>query len=295
MKKFLIVSAVAVALVSASCSRFHNAPSESKDARYIVISPIYNEIIWALGAQDKVVGIDLSTTYPPEVKNVQTVGYHRALSAEGILSLHPTAVIHDNNIGPPQVVQQLQQLNIPMKTFSAKNDSFDGTKALIREMGAYFHKETRAEELCNTMDTQRAASLEKVKQYTDHPRVAVIHFGRASNVYMVVGKGGGGDGSGVSQMIELAGGQMAVENRGMQRMESPEIIAQANPDVILLTDYGYDRLGGSLDQIKALPGVATSNAAKNNRIYRIEENVLNYFGPRSGENIAKVAATIHQK
>ena len=295
MKKFLIVSAVAVALVSASCSRFHNAPSESKDARYIVISPIYNEIIWALGAQDKVVGIDLSTTYPPEVKNVQTVGYHRALSAEGILSLHPTAVIHDNNIGPPQVVQQLQQLNIPMKTFSAKNDSFDGTKALIREMGAYFHKETRAEELCNTMDTQRAASLEKVKQYTDHPRVAVIHFGRASNVYMVVGKGGGGDGSGVSQMIELAGGQMAVENRGMQRMESPEIIAQANPDVILLTDYGYDRLGGSLDQLKALPGVATSNAAKNNRIYRIEENVLNYFGPRSGENIAKVAATIHQK
>jgi iron complex transport system substrate-binding protein len=296
MKKILIVSALFATLVSSiSCSRFHNAPSDSKQARYVVISPIYNEIIWALGAQDQVVGIDLSTTYPPEVKNTQTVGYHRALSAEGILSLHPTAIIHDNNIGPPQVVQQLQQLNIPMKTFTAKNDTFDGTKALIREMGAYFHKEARAEELCNTMDSQKAASLEKVKQYTDHPRVAVIHFGRASNVYLVVGKGGGGDGGGVSQMIELAGGQMAVENSGMQRMESPEIIAQANPDVILLTDYGYDRLGGSLEQIKALPGVATSNAAKNNRIYRIEENVLNYFGPRSGENIAKVAALIHQK
>jgi iron complex transport system substrate-binding protein len=111
---------------------------------------------------------------------------------------------------------------------------------------------------------------------------------------MVVGKGGGGDGGGVSQMIELAGGQMAVENKGMQRMESPEILAQANPDVILLTDVGYDRLG-STDQIKALPGVATSNAAKTGHIYRIEENVLNYFGPRSGENIEKVAAVIHQK
>jgi iron complex transport system substrate-binding protein len=228
------------------------------------------------------------------VKKVQTVGYHRALSAEGILSLHPTAIIHDNNIGPPQVVQQIQQLNIPLKTFTAKNDGFDGTKALIREMGAYFHKEARAEELCKTLDEQRAASLEKVKQYADRPRVAVIHFGRASNVYMVVGKGGGGDGGGVSQMIELAGGQMAVENKGMQRMESPEILAQANPDVILLTDVGYDRLG-SMDQIKALPGVATSNAAKTGHIYRIEENVLNYFGPRSGENIEKVAAVIHQK
>jgi iron complex transport system substrate-binding protein len=294
MKKNLLLIPFAVVLLLGGCSRFRNAPTESKDARYIVISPIYNEIIWALGAQDKVVGVDLSTTYPPEVKNVQTVGYHRALSAEGILSLHPTTVIHDNNIGPPQVVQQLQQLNIPMKTFNAKNDSFDGTKALIREMGAYFHKEARAEELCNVLDSQRAASLEKVKEYTDHPRVAVIHFGRASNVYLVVGKGGGGDGGGVSQMVELAGGQMAVASSRMQRMESPEIIAQANPEVILLTDFGYDRLG-SLEQIKALPGVATSEAAKHNRIYRIEENVLNYFGPRSGENIAKVAAVIHQK
>lgn len=295
MKRISFLLITFAVFVCAGCSRFHNAPTDSRDERYVVISPIYNEIIWALGAQDKVVGIDLSTTYPPEVKQVQTVGYHRALSAEGILSLHPTGIIHDNNIGPPQVVQQLQQLNISMKTFTAKNDSFDGTKALIREIGAYFHKEQRAEELCKTLDDQRAVSLEKVKQYTDHPRVAVIHFGRASNVYLVVGKGGGGDGGGVSQMVELAGGQMAVENRGMQRMESPEIIAQANPDVILLTNYGYDRLNGSLDQIKALPGVATSNAARNNHIYRIEENVLNYFGPRSGENIAKVAEIIHQK
>ena len=297
MKRISLLTLLAVVVVSTlSCGRFANPAADAKDARYVVISPIYNEIIWALGAQDKVVGVDLSTTYPPDVKKVQTVGYHRALSAEGILSLHPTAIIHDNNIGPPQVVQQFEQLNIPMKTFTAKNDGFDGTKALIREMGSYFHKEARAEELCKTLDDQRAASMEKVKQYTDRPRVAVIHFGRASNVYMVVGKGGGGDGGGVSQMIEMAGGQMALENsgRGMQRLESPELLAQANPDVILLTDFGYDRLG-SMDQIKALLGVATSNAAKNNRIYRIEENVLNYFGPRSGENIEKVAAVIHQK
>ena len=106
MKRLIILVLCCVALFATSCSRFHNAPTDSKDARYVVISPIYNEIIWALGAQNTVVGIDLSTTYPPEVKNVQTVGYHRALSAEGILSLHPTAIIHDNNIGPPQVVNR---------------------------------------------------------------------------------------------------------------------------------------------------------------------------------------------
>ena len=296
IKRFLLFAMLSATLISTpGCQRFSNSAADVKDERFVVISQIYNEIIWAIAAQDHVVGVDYSSTYPPEVKKVQTVGYHRALSAEGILSLHPTAIIHDGNIGPPQVLEQLQSLNIPMKTFTAKNNSIDGTKALIREMGDYFHKEQRAEELCRKLDTQMASSLESVKKYNDHPRVAIIHFGRASNVYLVVGKGGGGDGGAASQMIEWAGGQMAIDSQGMQRMTSPELLAQANPDVILVTDFGYDRLGDPLPEIKALPGVATSNAAKSNQIYRIEENLLMYFGPRSGENIEKVAAIIHQK
>src|ERR671926_758774 len=168
MKRILLIALLTATLSTAvSCGRFANRANDAQGQRLVVISQFYNEIIWALGAQDTVVGVDLSSTYPPEVKKVQTVGYHRALSAEGILSLHPTAVIHDNNIGPPQVVEQLKGLNIPMKTFDAKNDSIDGTKALIREMGAYFHREQRAEELCRALDAQTAASLERVKQYAD--------------------------------------------------------------------------------------------------------------------------------
>src|ERR1043166_9122488 len=101
MKRNFLIAVIAVAITFAACGRFSSPSSNATAERVVVISPINNEIIWALGAQDKVVGVDLSSTYPPEIKNVQTVGYHRALSAEGILSLHPTAVIHDNNIGPP--------------------------------------------------------------------------------------------------------------------------------------------------------------------------------------------------
>src|SRR5215218_6515445 len=166
MKRIIPVVLLLAALTYAvGCSRFNNQANEAKAERVVVISQTYNEIIWALGAQDNVVGVDFSSTYPPDVKKVQTVGYHRALSAEGILSLHPTAIIHDNNIGPPQVVEQLKGLNIPMKTFEARNDSVEGTKTLLREMGAYFHKEAKAEELCRTLDTQMAASLEAVKKY----------------------------------------------------------------------------------------------------------------------------------
>ena len=110
MKYFAILFiAIAAVAVATSCGRFANQPNATAGDRVVVISPIYNEIIWALGAQDHVVGVDLSSNYPPEIKNVQTVGYHRALSAEGILSLHPTAILtSEGNIGPPQVIEQIK-------------------------------------------------------------------------------------------------------------------------------------------------------------------------------------------
>lgn len=293
MKRLTLL--IALLTLAAGCGRFGNEKNAGPHPeRIIVIGQEYNEIIWDLGAQQDVVGVDFSSTYPPAVKKVQTVGYHRALSAEGILSLKPTLIIHDGSVGPPQVMQQIQSLKIPTKTFAAKNDSIDGTKALIREIGAYFHKETKAEEMCRKLDADLAKSLEETKRYTDQPRVAVIHFGRASNIYLVVGSGGKGDGGGAAQMISWAGGRMAIDKKGMERMASPEVVAKANPDVILMTEFGYDRLGGSLEQIKALPGVATSNAAKNNRIYRVVEHDMMYLNPDSGANVAKLAKLIHE-
>jgi iron complex transport system substrate-binding protein len=286
---------IACAALAAACGRFgHTERTMTDTDRMVVISQQYNELIYALGAQAHLVGVDYSSTYPPEISSVTTVGYHRALSAEGILSLKPTVVIHDNNIGPEQVVQQLAQLKIPMKTFAAKDDSLDGLKALLREMGAYFHKEQRASELSASLDRDMAAALTHVKAYSGRPRVAVIHYGRASNVYLVIaGTGGTGDGAAASRMIEWAGGDQAIQGNGMQRLASPEMIARANPDIILMTEFGYDRLG-SIEQAKTLPGVAQTNAARDGRIYRVSEHELTYFNPDTGKSVEKLAALIHQ-
>lgn len=290
------IAAVCIFLVSllGGCDRFRHKDSlGGGEQRIVCIGQAYNEMIYALGAQSNLVGVDYSSTFPPEIKKLPTVGYHRALSAEGILSLKPTLIIHDNNIGPDTVVRQLQALNIPMKTFQSKNDSVEGAKALLREMGAFFHKEQRAEQLCTKLDRDMASAVDAVKRYPTTPSVAVIHFGRASSVYLIVGNGGGGDASTAGKMVEMAGGKMAIEKRGMQQMTSPEVIAQSNPQVILITEYGFDRLG-SAEQAKTLPGVAETDAARSGRIYRIEEHDLMYFGPNTGENVLKLAKLIHQ-
>jgi iron complex transport system substrate-binding protein len=285
----LLIALAAVALLQATgCGRFANREQKvTRQERIVCLSKQYNEIIYALGAERDLVAVDLSSTYPPAIAKLPTVGYHRALAAESILAMKPTIVIHDNNIGPEHVVRQLQQLHIPMKVFNAKANDVESTKQLMREMGAYFHKEQRAEELCAQLDAGMKKAQANAALHPDKPKVLVIHFGRASNAYMVM------NGTSVAgRMIEWAGGTMPVAGERNMTPMSPELIAQADPDVILLTDFGYDRLGTAA-RISELPGVGSTRAARTGRIYRVQESDLVYIGPRTGANVLELQRLIH--
>ncbi len=156
-------------------------------------------------------------------------------------------------------------------------------------MGSYFDREQRAEELCAKLDADLARARAASAAPADTPSVVIIHFGRASNVYLTVTKN-----SVAGQMVEWAGGRMAIDGeRGMKGLTSPEVIAHADPDVILLTDFGYDRLAGR-SEILGLPGVGSTRAAREGRIFRVEEHDLIYLGPRTGENLNLLRALIHR-
>ncbi|HVI45172.1 MAG TPA: ABC transporter substrate-binding protein [Chitinophaga sp.] len=278
-----------ILLMMCACGRFGNKEQHPGNTRIVCLAKQYNEVIYALGAEKNLVAVDLSSTYPPAIKALPTVGYHRALSAEGIISQEPTLVIHDNNVGPEQVMQQLEKMKIPMKTFADSVFTIDQDKAMIKELGAYFGKGPQADSLCRILDTQMNEALTNSKRYMDTPRVVIIHFGRAMNIYLAVTQK-----STAAKMIGWAGGAIPIGGaKGMQQV-SAELIAQADPDVILLTDYGYDRLG-SIEKIKELPGVSGTKAARSNRIYRVEEHDLIYLGPRTGANVLALQKMIHAK
>ncbi|RFN58852.1 heme/hemin ABC transporter substrate-binding protein [Marixanthomonas ophiurae] len=287
MNKLIIYTLLALSV--SACGRFGNEDKKKDhEERLVVISKQYNEIIYALGAEGNVVAVDVSSTYPPEIKELPNVGYHRALSTEAILSMKPTLILEDNNIGPEHVITQLKKLKIPMKQFGKYENTIAGTDSLMREMGRYFDKESRAEALCKKLDSDMKKALANTHSYKEKPKVLVIHFGRASNIYLVMTKK-----STAGKLIKWAGGEMAVQgDRGMKQF-SPEVVAKSDPDVILLTDYGYDKLG-SMNGIADLPGVSTTRAFKNKNIYRVEEHDMVYLGPRTGENVLKLQELIHQ-
>ncbi|MEH6765810.1 MAG: ABC transporter substrate-binding protein [Aequorivita antarctica] len=286
MKKSFIL--IIVTLPFISCGRFGNEDKkQDHEERIVCISKQYSEIIYALGAEENIVAVDVSSTYPPEIKDLPTIGYHRALAAEPILSMKPTLILEDNNIGPEHVVTQLKDLKIPMKQFGQYENTIAGTDSLIREMGGYFHKEEKAEELCKKLDAGMIYAKQQGLWYEKKPKVLVIHFGQANNIYLVMTKN-----STAGKLIDWAGGEMAVDGeRGMTQF-SPEVVAQSDPDVILLTDFGYDRLG-STEEVGTLPGISSTRAFKEGKVFRVEEHDMVYLGPRTGENIIELQKLLH--
>lgn len=286
MKKYLMF--ILALIVFASCGRFNKKELDTKkDIRIVSVSKHLTEMLFALGKGHDIVACDLTSSYPDSAKLLPTVGYHRALNAEGIISMRPDIVVHSNDIGPAAVLPQLEKVGLNIKAFPGAN-TLDSAKLLLTELGKFFGAEKQADSLNKKLDQDMQLVSAAQKTIKDTPTVMIIHYGQANNVYFVMsGRKGAGD-----KMIVYAGGKTANYDAKGARQISAEAIALANPDIIIATDYGFDKMG-SAEKFKTIPGVALTNAAKNNRIYRFEEHDLVYFGPRTGENILKLMALIH--
>jgi len=288
MKKIYIIILLSASI---SCGRFANDETKEENKQRIVcLSKHLTEMMFALGKGSNLVAVDLSSTYPDSAKLLKTVGYHRALSPESIIAMEPDIVIHSNDIGPANVLPQITGAGLNVKAFGGAG-TIDSAKMLLKELGRFFHAEAKADSVIARMyqDIAAAADSMKLVPPSDTPSVMIIHFGRASNIYFVMsGRKGVAD-----KMITLAGGKIAGYDTKGARQISAEAVAQADPDIIIATDFGFDQMGSMDKFIENVPGVALTKAGKNKRIVRFEEHDLVYFGPRTGENIIKLMKLIH--
>jgi iron complex transport system substrate-binding protein len=289
--KRIIYSLWVLTIVPASCGRFGNREIDgTKDIRIVCLSKQLTEMVFALGKGHDIVAVDLSSTYPDSAKLLKTVGYHRALSPESIIAMNPDLVIHSNDIGPENVLPQITKAGLNIKAFGGAN-TIDSARLLLKELGSFFKVEKTADSVLEKMNAGLAAAADSLQSLPikDSTRVMIIHFGLRNNNYFVMsGRNGVGD-----KMIRLAGCTPALyDGRGAREM-SPEAVALANPDIIIATDYGYDKMGSMDKFIASVPGVALTNAGKNKRVVRFEEHDIVYFGPRSGENIIQLIHLLH--
>lgn len=287
MRRLHSVLALSLAAISAAgCARQGGGAAPAD--RVVCVSKQINEFMFAIGAQDLLVGRDLTSIYPPAITKITSVGYHRALNAEGIISLRPTLFLNDGNYGPDAVKAQLQTVGIPILTLNP-GATLDGAEALLDTLGTRFNRRAAADRVLAAwkagMDSVYRDTLPWAGQ--PRPRVLIMHFGQLVNDYLALKRGGVAD-----RILDWAGGVNAVDSVGGMLRLTPELIAKMAPDVIIATDVGFDRFG-SAQKFAAMPGVNLTPAAKHGRIYRIEETDVMYFGPRTPAAVRRMAGFLH--
>ncbi len=279
----LLLCAGLLSAVSACSRQADRNARDQQERRIVSVSKQINEFIYAIGAQQDLVAVDLTSIYPPEIRSLPTVGYHRALSAEGIISMKPTVFLTDGNVGPDEVLEQLRQVDIPI-TVMHPGSTVDSAQALLVQLGEFFKRQQAADSVL----TEWKAGMEQLWadtagwKETKRPRVLMIHFGQIVNNYLAITRGSTAD-----RILHWAGGENALDSIGGMSRVTPELIAAARPDIIIATDVGFDRFG-SAEKFAALPGVSLTPAGRNLRIYRLDEQKIMYFGPRTPAAVREI-------
>lgn len=274
-KQFIFLSAVLLAAgIIASCNNRQPGASHGDDSRIVSLHGSITEVLWAFGLEKNIVGVDVTSNYPEDVRKIAQVGYIRSLAAEKVLALSPTLVLAFRDGMKPELKEQFAAAQVPSVIIDQKY-SIEGTKEMIRGLGDRFSRQDKAVELVAQIDED----LKKVEPLPAGPRVLFI-YARGAGALMVAG-----DHTALKAMIELAGGRNAVTGFDDFKPLTPEALVTADPDIILMFDSGLESLGG-MNGLLAIPGVAQTKAGKNRRVIEMDGQYLAGFGPRVGEAAA---------
>ena len=257
----------------------------SDPARIVSIGGAITEILYALGYDGRIAGIDTTSVYPSSaLGNKPNVGYMRQLSAEGVVGLNPTLVLAMQGSGPKETMDLLDAAKIPLvlvpETFSG-----DGIVEKIKLVGHAMGADARASCLANAVsgDLDQLAKLRA--RVTKPVRVMfVMSFlnGRAMAA---------GHKTAANEIIALAGGVNAIDGYDGYKPINDEAIVAAKPDVVLSIARSKDSL--EADAIYAHPAFALTPVATNKSFISMEGLYLLGFGPRTASAARDLALKLY--
>lgn len=252
------------------------AGAVSGPQRIVSIGGDITEIVFALGLGESVVAVDSTSHYPAEeVAKRKNVGYMRALSTEGVLSVDPTLIIASGESGPPEVVQALKASTIPYVEVEAE-DSPEGIARKIAIVARTLGKDAEGEKLAASVKAGFEAVAAERAKVAKPARVLFIlslQGGRA----MVAGTRTPAD-----AIFKLAGAENAAAAIEGFKPLNDEAALTAAPDVIVAMLRSDRANAGKLTQeISAMKGLGESPAAKSGRIIEVDGSYTLQFGPRA--------------
>ncbi|MBS4707397.1 ABC transporter substrate-binding protein [Aeromonas caviae] len=253
----------ALAFSLLGCALSLSSPSVMAGERIVSIGPATTELILALGGEQSLVATDVSS---PEPRGVPKVGYHRALAAEGILSLSPTLVVGSDEMGPNSTLDQLRRANVKVEvmatapTLANLNERIDTLAHLLGDQAA---GSKLKEEIAAQSDTL-AAQAKQNKPL----KVAflLLHKGQPTSI--------AGGNTTASALITLAGGVNPVAGLHDYKPVSTESLIELQPDLVLVSGRDWQQYQDPDAVLSQVPALSVTPAGKNKAIHAIDGHAL---------------------
>ena len=245
--------------------------------------PSVTETLFAIGLDEKVVGVSDYCDYPEEAKLKPSVGSFWSPSIENIVALEPDLVLTSGD--DEQFMLQLDSLEITYVVIDPKD--IDGILQSIELMGSITGTKNRAEELIEDM----TKSINRIVNQTQNaPKVRVFYTFATTDLN---NPWTAGPGSFIDSLITLAGGEnIAARVQAPFMQFSIEEVFSSDPEIIITNDS----MGSAVVQVEALrqhPVWSQMTALKQNRVYVIDGDLVNRSGPRIVQGLEEVTKIIH--
>ncbi len=287
----IVLLSLFVSMVAGCQSQFQPGTYTDDMGRAVVIDqipqrivshvPSITETLFALGLEEKVVGVSDYADYPDEAKLKPKVGNYFNPSIENIVALDPDLVLTD---GHSENIKGLESLGITF--FVIDPQGIDGIFKDIELLGKITGTEGKANKLINDMKKDMSYVSNRVK---DAPRVRVLYIIDATdlnNPWIV------GPGSLADTLITMAGGENAAKAQGAWVQFSLEEVVSSDPEIIILPAK-HGTAFTAPEVLKGHPAWREITAVKQNRIYLIDGDLVDRTGPRLVQGLEEMVKIIH--
>jgi len=256
-----------------------NVTVPGKIERYISLAPNLTEIVYEIGAGDRLVGDTTFCDYPPEARKVEKIGDTLHPSIEKIIALRPQLVLVSTASQLEAFTSQLAQHNIAV--YVTDPHDLEGVFRSIEELGQLLNQQERATKAVRELRKRADSVQEAVRSVKP---VTVFYQLSAEPLYTA------GRDSFVTDLIQRAGGKSVTGTvPGAWPKYSAESALAARPEVVILP------AGGSMGSANrsVAEALKKSSAVMNGRVYQINDDYLSRPGPRSVDGLEEMARALH--
>ena len=229
-KTFTILLLLSISVFFAFAGANQEKQSVSESLRAISLAPNITEIIYALGAEDCLVGRSDYCNYPVEVLELPSAGNVWQPNLEVIVSMEPDIVLAASLLDPTYK-ESIEQAGIKVVHILSE-ENIEGTYDLIMQVGNALNNEKEAENLCNSIKQRFNSIEEKVKDITNRKTcIYLLGWGEFGD-YAATGD------TFLGSLINLAGAENAAASAQYWAI-SRELLIDSDPDLIILPTYSY--------------------------------------------------------